>query len=100
MNMYYDTRIEYEFEMMNELVEKEMHNVKKAALRKVSSLVAHFNDVEAFAKILSYSWFDSLPDAEMIADRFQLSKLDFLAINDDFDAFKEEFLMNQEAQNF
>lgn len=90
--MYYDTKIEHEFEMMNELVEKEMHNTRTQALKKFDSVIAHSNTVEAFAKILSYSWFDSLPDAEIIADRFELSKLDFLAINNDFEGFKEEYL--------
>ena len=88
--MYAYSQIEYEYEIINERIEKEMYNTKGHALRKLSSIVAHFND--EFALILAYSWFDSLPSAEKIADELDLSKLDFLAIQEDFDGFREEYL--------
>lgn len=98
--MYY-TRQEYEYEIMNELIEKEMHNTKGLALKKLSSLVAHSNDLEAFGNILAYSWFDSLPHANKLADQLDLCKLDFLAIQEELHAFKEEYLKCvDQFQNF
>lgn len=98
--MYYDTIIEFEYEIMMDIIEKEMHIRKAQALKDLSSVV-HSKNPESFANILAYSWFDSLPDAEKIAEELNLGKLDFLAIQGDLDVFKEEYLINhQEAQNF
>ena len=59
------------------------------------------SESELFAKVLAYAWFDSQADAIKLADNLNLSKLDFLAINEDIEAFREEYLINQEeAQNF
>lgn len=97
--IYFDTRIEHDYDMINELIEKEMHRTKALALKNLSSVV-HF-ETEEFAQILAYSWFDSLGAADKIADKLHLSKLDFLAIGEDFEGFKEEYLKNcDEAQNF
>jgi hypothetical protein len=49
--------------------------------------------------VLAYSWFDSLNSAENLANRWDLSKLDFLAITEQLEAFKEEYL-NERAQGF
>lgn len=88
--MEIDTRIEYEYSLMMEHIEKEMHNTRDLALRKVSSVIAHFTS--DIALMLAYSWFDSLPSAERIANELDLGKLDFLAIQQDFEGFKEEYL--------
>ena len=92
--MYFDTQLDYEREIMDTWIEKEMHNVKGQALRKVSSIAAHFNS--EIAHILAYSWFESLPDAEKIAERLNLSKMDLLAVREDLDGFKEEFFRDQD----
>jgi hypothetical protein len=99
VTMYAYSRIEYENEVLNEIIEKEMHNTKRKALEKLASMCAH--STGAIAKILAYSYFESLDDAVTLADRLDLCKLDFLAIQEDLEAFKEEWLSNQEeAQNF
>lgn len=97
--MYFDTRIEYEYEMMNEMIENEMYNTRQRALSKLSSMIAHFTD--EWALMIAYCYFDSISSAEKIADKLDLCKSDFLAIQEEFDAFKEEYLKNyEEAQNF
>jgi hypothetical protein len=84
---------------MDMRLEKEMHNVKGQALKKLSSIAAHFSS--EISNILAYSWFDSLPDAEKIAEQLDLSKMDLLAIREDLEGFKEEFLKDLEhAQCF
>lgn len=98
--MYKYDRIEHEFDVMNEIIEDEMQRVKKRALKTISSLV-HF-EPGSFARILAYAYFDSVEDAIKVAESLNFSKIDFLAVMEDFDGFKEEYLMNQEeeAQNF
>lgn len=101
--MYAYTNIEHDYEMMNEMIESEMHKVRDNALRKVSSIFAHPKTffIKDFASTLAYAWFDSHEPSENIASSLYLSKLDFLAIQEDFDAFKEEYLKHyEEAQNF
>lgn len=91
MGIYFDSTIEYEYQMNTDFIEKEMHRHKDVALRSLSNAV-HSNDVESFAKILSYAFFDSVHDAEKIAKKYNLAKLDFLAINEDLEGFKKEYL--------
>lgn len=101
--MYFDTLIEYEYEMMNEMVENEMYKVRDQALQNLSSFFAHHHSflINDIAKTIAYGYFDSYAPSENIANTLSLSKLDFLALLDDFDGFKEEYLKNyEEAQNF
>lgn len=102
--MYAYTRIEYENECMNEMIESEMHKVRDNAIGKVSSFFAHPKNefsIKQFSLTLAYGYFDSYTPAENIAASLDLGKLDFLAIMDDLDAFKDEYLKNyEEAQNF
>lgn len=100
--IYFDTINEYE--LMNDLIEKEMHKVRDNALRKVSSIFAHpqkLFSIKDFALTLAYGYFDSYKPSEKITETLDLSKLDFLAIQEDLEAFKEEYLKDLElAQNF
>jgi hypothetical protein len=99
--MYFDTQIEYEDQLMNDYIEKEMHKVKKSASRKLSKTFVHPKLLNEFALTLAYGYFDSCDYAEKITEALDLSKLDFLAIQEDLDAFKEEYLKNyHEARNF
>lgn len=50
--MYLDEQLSYERELMDQLIEKEMHAQKRLALRKLSSVVAHFRTK---ISILAYS---------------------------------------------
>ncbi len=88
--LYFDSRLGYESELMDEWVEKEMHTQKKAALQKLSSIVAHFSS--EFCNILAYGLLESLPEAKKLADFLDLIKIDFLAIQEDLKGFKKEFL--------
>lgn len=92
--MYMDTKLGYEREISDVRIEKEMHNMKRIALRKLSSIAAHFN--LQIANILAYSWFNCLPDAVKIAEQFDLSKMDLLAIQEDLEGFTEEFMRDRE----
>lgn len=89
-----------DIEGLNDFIEKEMHNVRKFALGKLASVVAP-SYIENFASVVAYSWFDSHPAAEKIANDLDLCKLDFLAIQEELEAFKEEyFAESQYAENF
>jgi len=97
--MYAYSIFEYEDQIMDEMIEKEMQRTRDQAVTSLSRVV-HFETLN-FTRILSYSWFDSQPEAVKLADQLNLGKLDFLAVNDDFESFKEEFLRNHEkAENF
>jgi hypothetical protein len=91
--MYQYSDIEYDYQVMIDFIEKEMHNTRKDALLKLSSMVVTSNDnVESVANILAYGYFDNHPDAEKLAQQLDLCKMDFLAIQEELDAFKEEYL--------
>lgn len=100
--MYFDTIIEYEREFMDNLIDSEMHNQKNQAHRLLGSMIVHPSiSIEDFALTLAYSWLDSQTSAETIAKELGLCKMDFLAIMEEFEAYKEEWLKNfEEAQNF
>jgi hypothetical protein len=92
--IFFDSQLAYEDEIMTQQIEKEMHNVKGTALRKLSLIAAHFRP--EISNILVYSWFDGLPEAEKIAEHLDLNKLDLLAIQEDLKGFKEEFLRDRD----
>ncbi|MGE3921268.1 MAG: hypothetical protein AB7F64_10130 [Gammaproteobacteria bacterium] len=71
--IFFDSQLAYESEIIDKWLEKEMHTQKKAALRKLSSIVAHFK-IEIFN--MAYSWFNSFPNVEKIAEELDLSKMD------------------------
>lgn len=86
---------------MNEMIENEMYKVRMIALRKLSSTFVHPPLLIDFALNLAYGFFESHKSAEKIADSLDLCKLDFLAIQEEFESFKEEYLIEFElAQNF
>ena len=101
--MYYDHYIEYEEEQMNDFIENEMQRTKEIALIRLSS-TAHFKteaSKELFTQMLVYCWQESLPAADTLAQELDLDKLHFLALLNDFDAFKDYYLEHYvEAQNF
>lgn len=82
---------------IDDLIENEMHKHKEATLHSISKVV-HF-ETEALMKILGYSFLESFPDAERLAKRLNLSQVDFFAINEDFDSFKEYYLKDLEKMN-
>ncbi len=92
--MYFDSNIEYEDAIMNEMIEKEMYAQKRRSTYSISKLGSHFLGEQAI--VLANDWFDSLFTAEKIAESLNLGKLDFLAILEDFDGFKEEYLRDRE----
>jgi hypothetical protein len=94
--MYAYSRLEYEAQLMSEWIEKEMQRIKKQTLKTISSS-AHFNlkiSSDQFTQLFIYCWQESLPVAEKLADDLNLCKLDFFALMDDVDAFKEEYMEN------
>lgn len=88
--MYAYSNIEYEIQAIDEFIEREMHDTRKQAMKKLSSIVVH--SLEEIARILSYAYFDNLDSANKLSDDLDLCKLDFLAINEDFNEFKKEYL--------
>jgi hypothetical protein len=84
---------------IDDWMEKEMDQVKRKALIKLSRYLVQDAQTSKFAEILSYSWWDSIPAAEKIADSLDLCKLDFLAIDENLEFFKDEY-MKEQALNF
>lgn len=100
--MYAYSRIEYEHQMLDEMIESEMHKVRENVLKKLNSIFAHSPVfLNSFALTLAYGYWESNKDAEIVADHLGLGKIEFLALQQEFDAFKEEYLRNyEEAENF
>lgn len=100
--MYAYSRIEYEMNVLDEMIDSEMHKVKEQVLRKLNSHFVHPSDlIMKFAHTLAFGYWESNEHATILADELGLCKLDFLAIAEDFEGFKEEYLRNYEqAENF
>jgi hypothetical protein len=97
--MYEDTYYDYKQQCIKDMIENEMQRTRDQALRNLSSVV-HF-ETETFTKVLAYSYFEEQEDALRLADQLNLCKLDFLAIVENFDRFKDEYYKDLElAQNF
>lgn len=98
-NEYYTPYDDYAYQIMiNDDVERKMHGQKRKALDKLFSNAAQLT--ESLGKLLVYSWLEGFPIAEKIIDGLNLSKMDLLAINEDFDEFKEELMKDSIAENF
>lgn len=106
--MNYDISIDwhqeyqYKMQIMDEDIENEMHKIRVETLIRLSSIFVHPQiPIEEFALTLAYGYFESLPSAEKITDGLDLCKLDYLAVMQEFEAFKEEYLKyNEVVQNF
>lgn len=75
---------------MDEFIEKEIHNVKGHALQQLFLIAVHFKS--EIANILAYGWFDSLSDAEKIAEQLYLGKMDLLTIQEDLKSSKQRIV--------
>ena len=103
-------------ESMNDLIEREMYKVRNKTLERLSSIFVHQQQIifsiKDFALTLAYGFFESHEPSKRIAYSLDLCKIEFLAIMEDFGAFKLEIIEDlekfdhinlnnyQEAQNF
>lgn len=97
--MYFDTYIEYQYQIRQEMIEKEMHNYKTEAVRVLGSIIVQkykTNFLDSLIQSLAYCFMDNLPDAETIANKLNLNKLHFLAVLDMEKQFEEEFIKDME----
>lgn len=90
------------YEDMDEFIDSEMHKVRDQTISRLSSIIVHpAISIKAVLLTISYGYFESYGHAETLAQQLNLGKIEFLAVAEDFDAFKEEYLREMElAQNF
>lgn len=81
-----------------EYIKEEMHIRRDKALTKLSSII-HPAYVDDFATMIHYSWQEGLPEAETIAETFDLEPIDFVALQKDVGSF-EELLIKEKEQIF
>lgn len=99
--MYFDTQFEYQYQIRQEMIEKEMHNHKTEAVRAMSSvIVQQFKTlyIESFIQNLAYCYMDNVPEAETLADQLNLNKLHFLAVLGREKQFEDEFIKEMELR--
>ncbi len=97
--MYFDTHLDYRNQVMNDFIENEMQRHKNNAIHVISGAV-HFK-IDSFSRVLAYSFIEENEDAVNLARQMNLGKLEFLAVLEDIDGFKDEYLKDLElAQNF
>jgi hypothetical protein len=80
-------------------IEKEMHNYKQAALRKVATVTAH-QHVEDFAKMIYFGWQEGHPSAEKITNNLDLFPIDFMAIVGNVEEFENLLIAEKESELF
>jgi hypothetical protein len=96
MNNIDDPR--YHISQMDEYLEREMQRHRKCALKSISYVmqVKPTESNESFILMFVYAWQENLPAAINLAEQVNLCKLDFLALAEDFDGFKETYLKESE----
>lgn len=77
-------------------INTEMHNRRLEAINRLSKIV-HPRYVDQFAKILYYSWQENLAEAETIADAVDFYPIDFCAIAENVNEFKDLLLIERES---
>ncbi len=82
----------YENIMLDEFIEKEMQRIKTIALSKIPNSL-HFQT--RFALMFAIRFFDSETEAVKLAHELDLCTLDFLAIQEDFEAFKQHYMADE-----
>lgn len=99
--MYADFYERYD-DLLNNRIEEEMERVKEKAIKKFQSLALFKTQeyLDAFIKMFCFCWQESLPLVEILAEELDFCKMDFLALAEDFDGFKEEFLEDMEKWRF
>lgn len=83
---------------LNEHIYEKMHKQKTNAFETIS-LFVHPICLTLISKIIAVSFFEEQKDAMNIADLYDLSKMDFLAILEDFEIYKELYLKEMEKQS-
>lgn len=86
--------------LVNEYYESEMQNYRREGLDKLSTIVQHPQFLSDIALMVSYGFFESHKPSENIVQNLDLSKLELLAIQENFDAFKEEYKDSYEFGDF
>lgn len=81
------TEIEYSDESY---LKEKMYEYRDEAVERISSNVAHFS--KDFALILAYSYFNDYEPAVKLADQLNLSKLEMLALQENFLDFRQEYI--------
>lgn len=90
--MYAYSNIEYDRQVFDELIETQMYETKRESRKKISPCFAHPKFISSYSLFLARSYFDSCESAIKLAEDLDLCKLDFLAILEDFEAYREEYL--------
>lgn len=76
----------YEEDIRLSKIKEEMYEARKTAETKISAIV-HPEYVEDFSRILCTAWNTNDVDANFIAEKFDLSRKDFVAIEGDLELF-------------
>ena len=96
--MYYDPYDDYaKDQQMNDFIEKEMYRLKDEALRKLSFCLVHYLNDHSI--IFAYAYRDGIESAVNLARKLDLSTMDFLAIDEDFQAFRSVYIVEIEKFN-
>lgn len=100
--MYEDTYLNYRKSVEKDFFEREMHKVEEKTLARLSPYFAHPSmSVKDFMLTIAYGYFESFESAITLAEQLDLGKVEFLAVMEEFEAFKEAYIKEFEsAQNF
>ncbi len=91
--MFILSDIKYKEQLLDEKIEREMYKLKAKVLSGLSNQLAHYPfSIKQFATEIAYGYFESYEYAEILAQELDLGKLELLAILEEVDAFKEQYL--------
>ena len=79
----------------DEYIESEMIDHKKSILKELGQFIKP-ECVKDFADLLHYGFREECPAALKLADRFNLTQIDFCAIEENIQYFREEYELKAE----
>ena len=80
----------------NNFINSKMNQKKENILKELKNII-HPAYVEQFAEILKYSWSEEFSIARSLAEDLNFCTIDFLALSDDLEGFKD--LYNKEFES-
>lgn len=95
--MYFDDEMTKE-DITDQLIREEMHKTRERVVEVLVSCKMHVLYCEEIALMIAQGFFESFDPATKLAQELNLSKLDLLAVLEDFESFRDEFIQEVEEQ--
>lgn len=84
-------------ELRREFFENKMEEYQNEFLESLSEFF-HPSCIDEISHILIFAWMENFPSAMKLADKLNLSRLHFIAILNNYEDFRDEFIKIKELE--